>query len=1083
MFIQNLQIDRFGSVSNLAFNNLTGGVTVIQGGPGTGKTTLLQFARAILYGFDESTRSQYLPAISSDEFGGSITWLRGHRQYTIRRHDDGKFNGHCEVLGDGHPSSRVALTDTLQGISADLYARLFAVDFSHRPDVSGLLTEASNCGFAIEGRPIDTVKLQELKRRLATFQANLATLGAVDQSTDSLHLRRRELLDDIARLELDAAKCQAEQSQTQGQIDAIQGQQETARQELQALRRAIEEITAARHDGRSRLAKAEAAAANSRSHTTEIRELDAQIERWQNVLCEAASRYEALGRREPVAATPHPHSDEFEANLVALDTYLCELELTATPDRVGIQPWEKAEVSPKLSAMRERLKRLRSHMSWQAQASPPSGCDCERKQLTRAQAELQVSLRYLEAERDALVANSRPSKELTDEVIRLKQQLEQFDAKEVELQRRFDTVTLLLGQKEIELSSLLQRLHALTNDLAERLSRNREKLHHVEYLLNEVERRQTLLESIKETQRQIRYTEDGGGESSIMRGATSYLRQISADGLQRIEVTHGKHVWVTDTKGHRLSWGHLSEGVRDKVYLSLCLAIVEAHDLRNAPLPLIWKDVFTHFDSRQVPETAELLCNFARDGRQLLLLTRHEHVANVFRLMNVPSRHLVAPHDSQAKVGVGDDRLAIHDVNHLLTVAGDAELTEIDPAWEPDEPSAADGEFYLYEDSPIEHSPSLGSDHCVRLRRLGITTVGDLLDARTNEIAAELSYAGITSSMVADWQAQALMMCGVARLREYDARILVACGITNPTQLRKIPPVEVRSMIERFAHSSEGRAMLLSGTEFELSRVTNWVRTEEAVNGPRQAGSRGMASAGTRASSPPATGDRASFRSSSDRVSSGSVNRSAGQAGNRLPQASGSGGAAGREVRDSRTERQSERQSERRTGGPAKQHDQQRADVVKMKPAAEVEALQFYLDSDAGVVDAPSIGPRSAEQLEALGVVTVSDFLAVDPEETARRLKNKRMSANLIRQWQQQTELVCRVPRLRGHDAQILVAVGVTEVDELASMDPQELWALVEPFVDSTAGKRIIRSSKAPDFEEVFHWIEWAGQARALKAA
>ena len=145
--------------------------------------------------------------------------------------------------------------------------------------------------------------------------------------------------------------------------------------------------------------------------------------------------------------------------------------------------------------------------------------------------------------------------------------------------------------------------------------------------------------------------------------------------------------------------------------------------------------------------------------------------------------------------------------------------------------------------------------------------------------------------------------------------------------------------------------------------------------------------------------------------------------------------------------------------------------------------MQFYLESDAGVVDAPSIGPRTAERLEAVGVVTVSDLLAADVNVVAGRLKNKRMNAKMLREWQQQTELVCRVPQLRGHDAQILVAVGVTEVEELAAMDPQELWSKVEPFIDSTAGKRIIRSSTPPDFEEVFHWIEWANQARALKVA
>ncbi len=936
MFIQNMRIDRFGSVSNLALDNLTQDITLIQGGPGTGKTTLPQFARAILYGFDESTRSQCLPSISSVDFGGSITWSLGHHQYTIRRHDDGKLAGHFEVLDDGHPGSRVALTDILQGISADLYSQLFAVDFSRRPEVSELLDEAANCGFIIEGQAIDTDKLQGLVGRLATLQATLATLGPVDESTESLQSRRRELLDDIAWLELGPVRRHDERSQTQSQIEATRGQLETTRQELHALRKAMDEIAVTRQDCRRRFAKAEVASANRGKHETETRELDARIERWKGVLCEAAMRYEEIGRCAPVA-----------------------------------------------------------------------NCDCERMQLTRVQAELQASLRYLEQERDVLASGGRPPRELPDEITRLKRQYAHIDTKEAELQRGFDAATETIRQKEVNLAVLEQRLNGLTTDSTNRLARHREELQQMEHLLNEIERRQTLEESITETKRQIRQVEEGSGESSILWTATNYLQRISANDFQRIEVTHGRHVWVTDAKGHRLSWGHLSESVRDKVYLSLCLAFVEAHDQRKAPLPLIWKDVFTNFESRQVPEMAELLCSFARDRRQILLLTRHEHVASVFRFKNVPGRTLVATHDWQTATRARHDQQTTHDVNRLLAVAGDAAFIDIDKACAPDDEREVDANFHLFDDSPIEQSPSLSSDNAVRLRRLGITTVSELLEVSGDDIASELSYAGVSGSMVADWKSQALMMCRFARLREYDARILVACGITDPNQLRQIPPIEVRSMIERFADSSEGRAMLLSGTEFELSRIADWVRIGES----------------------------------------------------------------------------SDKQRHQQTDNRASQREEERANVVQMKSILESNDLQFYLESTSDVVDAPSIGPRSAERLEAVGVVTVSDLLAADPNELAGRLKNRRMSTKTIVNWQQQTALVCRVPTLRGHDAQILVAVGVTDVEELASMEPQELWTQVGPFVDSSAGKRIIRSSKVPNFEEVFHWIEWAKQARTLNAA
>ena len=72
---------------------------------------------------------------------------------------------------------------------------------------------------------------------------------------------------------------------------------------------------------------------------------------------------------------------------------------------------------------------------------------------------------------------------------------------------------------------------------------------------------------------------------------------------------------------------------------------------------------------------------------------------------------------------------------------------------------------------------------------------------------------------------------------------------------------------------------------------------------------------------------------------------------------------------------------------------------------------------------------------------------------------------------------------MRGHDAQILVALGVTDAEELAASDPQELWTLVEPFVETKEGKRIIRNGKTPDLEEVTEWIQWAQASRQLSAA
>ena len=149
----------------------------------------------------------------------------------------------------------------------------------------------------------------------------------------------------------------------------------------------------------------------------------------------------------------------------------------------------------------------------------------------------------------------------------------------------------------------------------------------------------------------------------------------------------------------------------------------------------------------------------------------------------------------------------------------------------------------------------------------------------------------------------------------------------------------------------------------------------------------------------------------------------------------------------------------------------------------ERRSLRFYLRLASAVEDAPSIGPRTASRLEKVGILTVADLIEGDPEIIADRLDRHYINGGIVRQWQEQARLVCCIPQIRGHDAQILVGVGVTDTDRLASMAADDLIALVDGFMETKAGERILRGGRPPDRDEVTSWIQWAGQSRQLKAA
>lgn len=145
--------------------------------------------------------------------------------------------------------------------------------------------------------------------------------------------------------------------------------------------------------------------------------------------------------------------------------------------------------------------------------------------------------------------------------------------------------------------------------------------------------------------------------------------------------------------------------------------------------------------------------------------------------------------------------------------------------------------------------------------------------------------------------------------------------------------------------------------------------------------------------------------------------------------------------------------------------------------------LQFYLQLSSPLADAPSIGPKMAERLAVLNLATVEDFLNLDVEAANNKLRSRFITADTLRDWQTQATLVCRIPQLRGHDAQLLVACGIREPGHLIGLDPQSLFTRVDAYSRTPPGERILRNSERPDLAEVTRWIEYASHARPLRAA
>jgi hypothetical protein len=154
------------------------------------------------------------------------------------------------------------------------------------------------------------------------------------------------------------------------------------------------------------------------------------------------------------------------------------------------------------------------------------------------------------------------------------------------------------------------------------------------------------------------------------------------------------------------------------------------------------------------------------------------------------------------------------------------------------------------------------------------------------------------------------------------------------------------------------------------------------------------------------------------------------------------------------------------------------------KPSVEKSVLRpatrsvpkFYLKPEAPIVDAPSIGPKTAARFEQIGLHTVGDLLNADPEKTVGLLGTRNVTAEVLMDWQCQSQLMISVPGLRGHDAQLLVAAGVRPAEQLRSSRAASLLQEIVAVCETSEGRKILRDGKTPDLQEVSDWIANSNQ-------
>ena len=685
---------------------------------------------------------------------------------------------------------------------------------------------------------------------------------------------------------------------------------------------------------------------------------------------------------------------------------------------------------------------------------------------------------------------------------------------------------------------------------------------------------------------------------------------------------HLSNVQVRDRVGKVFNASSIDTGLQDQVYLSLILAAAEQlqrSQQNGLELPLVIDDAFTRIPPQRVTPTLQLLNDHGATGKQIIALTQHRYLSD--RIAGVVQLELAAPQLELAPpIPVNPISAPERSSSPLPYVTPTFPGTAQPPEnhWEPPQAPVANltsasaipyplSKYPRSDEQPVDrgytvaypgpHSPisvsrpnptprplatpievhtfadslgyGIGITDDTMLRKVGFFDAQQIRNLDANGVATvrdllvlsspKSESLGIHREQLLRWQDQLVLLTTIPGMRNKDARILVACGVTEPEQLDTLHPQQLFERVERFLATTEGRRFAANSDPISMDHINGWYRALDATRSTWQnrrprgnAQSRNISTISNRSgyssrnSNPERSTGRRTPQSNHSETRTHSKRDS--QSNQRRPRVYNHDQAVGEQSQRNRTRVEREPTNQRRSrrshlrtkretvGRESSSFSQSREPrvldrelrdartpevntpmderkiVPRVAPVRLVKSnliepaeqpvkarsvksnkskkssssgmkLKFYLDLNDHIEAAPSIGPKSSERFEKIGVHTVSDFLKQTAESISTKLNYKRMTAKVILDWQNQARLVYRIPNLRGHDAQLLVACGITDPEVIATMQPRTLFATIGPFSETKEGLKIIRNGKKPDLDEITDWITWAGHTRSIKAA
>jgi len=203
MKISDIHVDGFGVWSDVFVDALPAGITLFYGPNEAGKTTLMQFIRAVLYGFSPERRKLYLPPVYGGGSGGTLRVENHSGEFTIERRlddEDEDRAGRAVVLSSsGGRQGQHLLNVLVSGIDESIFNNVFAVGIRELQELATLNdTQAAEQLYNLASG-VDRVSLVEVMQKLEADRAAIWRTGD-DAELTRLTVQRDKLRRQVAEL-------------------------------------------------------------------------------------------------------------------------------------------------------------------------------------------------------------------------------------------------------------------------------------------------------------------------------------------------------------------------------------------------------------------------------------------------------------------------------------------------------------------------------------------------------------------------------------------------------------------------------------------------------------------------------------------------------------------------------------------------------------------------------------------------------------------------------------------------------------------------------------------------------------------